>query len=62
VVQTHVQSVERLLELVRIPDIHDHILLEQAFDYKQIRQETRDSENLAPTTGDLCELRWSGLM
>jgi hypothetical protein len=36
-----VQSVERLLELVRIPDIHDHMLLEHAFDYKQIRQENK---------------------
>jgi hypothetical protein len=41
VIQTHMKSVERLLELVRIPDIHDHILLEQVFDCNQIRQENK---------------------
>ena len=35
VIEVGVQRVERLLELVWIPDLHDHILLEQTFDYKQ---------------------------
>ena len=46
-IEVGVQRVERLLELIWIPGIHDHIRLEHAFDDKRNHQEYK--ENIGST-------------
>ena len=43
VIEADVEILQRLLRCGWIPDIHDHMLLEQVFEYKQISQENKEN-------------------